>query len=945
MEQDELSEFLITKENKKLLPEQEVKSHEPEESIKREPLTTKNAVNFLLAGTLRQKVCRYCLNVATPLYELDRVYQIGTETILYKVTVRDMIASFHPFKVIDEPNFPNRICDKCLNRTFSAYLFTQQCDQSERALRNCFDDIYEKLDKLDPLERPKKRGRQKINPNYNVIYSEHEKVFNYADPLINIINIGTSVDNTSNGYNELQCPRCWQILPNLDSLLNHEKLHPKFMWYNCHICGKSFAKRYQLKRHVRSSHELGKKLSLPDSGFKCTDCGVGSVSYDQHLRHIEKHKFQTVMEHLVHRNMDKLCALCLNKDGHLVELDKTISLHGGHPELTGHKSIYNIVGSTLPEQKSYKYQELLVPNTAKIVTLVKKLTANKQTSVDQERDINTMAETFALPHPIIISVSSVKSDNTLFIFSRPQSCEENTAIELNCQNIEIATSVESCCKNNKTSLYEIENEKSTTNKEPRDCSDMLQTNKNIFTFSEPYFLDIYKKANNTTFTNPEPKISKVKIISQQIFMGNNYVFEKRNNHAELQMNMSVVGRPSSDEFSEPVSNFSMDMINSDKNDNRIKFGDAIKESCKFCWIFTNTEKCEKCRKFNYTNSHNRNNDRNMITKSDIYPNACVDQVILGCGEVFESITNSSEHITTSEADNKKTEPANSIKDLCKFCWFFKNTRKCEYCKICNDNDSMTKAEKISHNVCTNVVKQPTKRKLTDEISVRPMKSKWKCNICLTDNANRLTCLCCDFQNYDYDKVMKVNLGNGKNSIYALMDVNKKNELSQNDINENNDSLNDISNKNEIPEKDIDNKNKSPINFDKLNLILNSASDIIESAKEATSNNLTCQDNFNNTISTETNNLEMETCENTGFFTITFNNGTDSANSNMEIQEEMDIVMDALPIKTTAAIATPKVLYNNTTPTPFQFQIGTGTSRNEGRTRRFIKPLRRMANMS
>ncbi|XP_059054586.1 zinc finger protein 62-like isoform X2 [Achroia grisella] len=349
MEQDELSEFLITKENKKLLPEQEVKSHEPEESIKREPLTTKNAVNFLLAGTLRQKVCRYCLNVATPLYELDRVYQIGTETILYKVTVRDMIASFHPFKVIDEPNFPNRICDKCLNRTFSAYLFTQQCDQSERALRNCFDDIYEKLDKLDPLERPKKRGRQKINPNYNVIYSEHEKVFNYADPLINIINIGTSVDNTSNGYNELQCPRCWQILPNLDSLLNHEKLHPKFMWYNCHICGKSFAKRYQLKRHVRSSHELGKKLSLPDSGFKCTDCGVGSVSYDQHLRHIEKHKFQTVMEHLVHRNMDKLCALCLNKDGHLVELDKTISLHGGHPELTGHKSIYNIVGSTLPE--------------------------------------------------------------------------------------------------------------------------------------------------------------------------------------------------------------------------------------------------------------------------------------------------------------------------------------------------------------------------------------------------------------------------------------------------------------------------------------------------------------------------------------------------------------------------------------------------------------------
>lgn len=349
MNQDELSEFLITKEIKKLHSEQELEDKEPEETLKREPLTAKNAVKFLLDGTLRKKICRYCLNIASSLYELDQVFQIGSRDIIYKVTVRDMIASFHPFKVADDPNFPNRICDKCLNRTFSSYFFTQQCEQSERALRNCFDDIYDKLNKLDPIERTKKRGRQKLNPNYNILYTEHEKVIDYADPIINIVNIGSSVNNTSNEYNELQCPRCWQVLPNIESLLNHEKLHPKSMWYNCHICGKSFVKQNHLKKHVRNIHASGKELVLPNSGFKCTNCGISSDSYHQHLQHIEKHKFQTVMKHLVERNMDKLCAICLNKGTRLIELDKTVSLHGGHPELTGDRTIYSILGSTLPE--------------------------------------------------------------------------------------------------------------------------------------------------------------------------------------------------------------------------------------------------------------------------------------------------------------------------------------------------------------------------------------------------------------------------------------------------------------------------------------------------------------------------------------------------------------------------------------------------------------------
>lgn len=252
--------------------------------------------------------------------------------------------------MIEDPNFPSRICDKCLDTAITSYIFTQQCEQASRALRNCFDDMYEKLEKLDPLVKTKKRGRQKLNPNYNTLYAEHEKVINYADPIINIINAGAqSLEKSDSEISELECPKCWEVLPNIESLYNHEKQHPKTMWFSCRLCGKSYPKRNQYKKHVKAGHLVDKQLAVLDNGFKCSDCGASNESYDQHLQHIEKHKFKMVLEHLIERKMDKLCVVCLSKSINMQKLDKTISVHGGCPELTGHRSLYNILGSTMPE--------------------------------------------------------------------------------------------------------------------------------------------------------------------------------------------------------------------------------------------------------------------------------------------------------------------------------------------------------------------------------------------------------------------------------------------------------------------------------------------------------------------------------------------------------------------------------------------------------------------
>lgn len=250
---------------------------------------------------------------------------------------------------MDDPNFPDKICENCLDRAISCYLFTQQCDQAERALKNCFEDIYNKISKLDPLERTKKRGRQKLHPNYNTIYTEHDKVIDYAEPMINIVNTASEVLTNQTPINELECLKCCEILPNLESLINHTKKHPVSMWYSCRLCGMSFAKRHHIKKHFSLKHS-GKSTKKEEKfTYDCKKCGVAYEKCFEYLQHLEKHKFKTVMEHLVEKKMHKLCALCFNKRSKMTNLDDTIYFHGICPELTGNRSLYTILSYTLPE--------------------------------------------------------------------------------------------------------------------------------------------------------------------------------------------------------------------------------------------------------------------------------------------------------------------------------------------------------------------------------------------------------------------------------------------------------------------------------------------------------------------------------------------------------------------------------------------------------------------
>ncbi|PZC71039.1 hypothetical protein B5X24_HaOG214243 [Helicoverpa armigera] len=400
-----------------------------------EPLTTKVAVEYLLSGKLKSEVCRYCLRISPGLSELDQIMQIAGTGAVYKITIREMIACFYPFKVSENQEFPESICQKCVDKALNAYLFTQQCEQAERALNNCFIDMDEKLTKLDPIDRPKKRGRQKLKPNYNVLYAEHKKVMDYAEPIRHLINLQTESLSNEPDWNEFECKKCWQVLPNLETLLNHEKLHPKTMWYHCRLCGKAFIKHNQLKKHHTQVHVRGKQMLEADKTFKCKECGNVTENYEQHLQHIEKHKFKSVMEHLIEKKTDQLCLICLKKSSNLVELDKMVCIHGSCPELVGDKTLYTVLASTLPDRKSYKYQELHIPQKANIMTITKRKRKYQETEED------SIKIKFDWSDPIIVKAEKFRTDDFYhYVFCDPDPNFIISTNELKTNNFDVQVS-------------------------------------------------------------------------------------------------------------------------------------------------------------------------------------------------------------------------------------------------------------------------------------------------------------------------------------------------------------------------------------------------------------------------------------------------------------------------------------------------------------------------
>ena len=103
------------------------------------------------------------------------------------------------------------------------------------------------------------------------------------------------------------CKICQKELNTRKQLLNHEAEHSKE--HECGVCGKTFAKKFALTRHLNTIH-LKKKIESktgfgifeeeevrkPASTLECEQCGYKSMKSNNMKRHKEKHKLIKVEE-------------------------------------------------------------------------------------------------------------------------------------------------------------------------------------------------------------------------------------------------------------------------------------------------------------------------------------------------------------------------------------------------------------------------------------------------------------------------------------------------------------------------------------------------------------------------------------------------------------------------------------------------------------------------
>uniref|UniRef100_A0A2A4K791 RanBP2-type domain-containing protein n=1 Tax=Heliothis virescens TaxID=7102 RepID=A0A2A4K791_HELVI len=757
-----------------------------------EPLTTKVAVEYLLSGKLKTEVCRYCLKISPGLSELDQIMQIAGTGVLYKITIREMIACFYPFKVNENTEFPESICQRCVDKALNAYLFTQQCEQAERALHNCLIDIDEKLSKLDPIDRPKKRGRQKLKPNPNVLHVENKKVMDYAEPIRHLINLQTESLSNEPEWNEFECKKCWQVLPNLETLLNHEKIHPKTMWYNCRLCGKSFVKLNQLKKHHTQVHIRGKQTTEADKTFKCRECGNVTENYDQHLQHIEKHKFKSVMEHLIEKKTDQLCLICLKKTTDLVELDKMVCIHGSCPELVGDKTLYSVLASTLPDPKSYKYQELHIPQKANIMTITKRKRIYQE---PENPKIN-----FNLSHPITVMREKFKTDDFYYyVFCDP---DTDTLIfgtdEHNTKNIDVQMS--KCIEITDEKPMKFDKDHKSENGKEANLPDHLKSGLKVLNINdEDEVIKMPIDDNVNDITDPNKKSLKedtIKVDFQKkaevdhaaIDSNENYYqahklatnamqdIDETDNIVKTREEINVVDITHSEDDSinkqkldisaKPkdigVDNFTDknigDKLNKDPSESTgsFSFSDPITSGFDIQNINEDTGTM-----FNFSNPDFENSTVHAIddAKPRVENNRnrhIVDTInkTPGLDWIFDKTRNA----TKKEEKKEKTK----IED-CKFCWIFSKQNKCEYCKkpINFENNQNTEKKVIQPSNITPVkiigLKKPTEIKET----INQDKQKtWQCNVCLTNNnTDRFTCYCCETKKYFENGNCKVTFGN------------------------------------------------------------------------------------------------------------------------------------------------------------------------------------------
>jgi uncharacterized Zn-finger protein len=221
--------------------------------------------------------CRVCLKPSHQFINInDNFQERYVKTIMEKITNIKLV-SFSD----EQPNFPNHLCSKCLDKLLNAEIIIDMCRRNNEFLHKLcgYDVIDEDYDESNVKHNVANETHYE-NEQQKEIMKENEET--YANKSIKR-KLEHNV-NTKKKLSFFQCDNCAWNFAKKTTLINHvNNVHLKLKRYQCSV--KSCSKSFYLKTHFT----IHMKIHANIKDYRCSHCGKDFVRKESLQVHLKTH--------------------------------------------------------------------------------------------------------------------------------------------------------------------------------------------------------------------------------------------------------------------------------------------------------------------------------------------------------------------------------------------------------------------------------------------------------------------------------------------------------------------------------------------------------------------------------------------------------------------------------------------------------------------------------
>ncbi|RZC34951.1 zinc finger and SCAN domain-containing protein 2-like [Asbolus verrucosus] len=212
------------------------------------------------------RICRTCKNESS---EMRSVFE-GCEMLNESPRIDEMLMACTSVQVKAEDGLPNLICVSCTERLKSAYVFKQQCQQSDVCLRE-----YARSLKVDEIKQELQNADGTLSESLVEALAQDPQRERSDSSLRSDF-----IEFMENNQMILTCRECGKVFTTLEGLRSHKRIHLGTL-FKCRFCGKGYTRQTHVYRHELShgKHKL----------HVCRICNKTLTRMEHLKRHLTTH--------------------------------------------------------------------------------------------------------------------------------------------------------------------------------------------------------------------------------------------------------------------------------------------------------------------------------------------------------------------------------------------------------------------------------------------------------------------------------------------------------------------------------------------------------------------------------------------------------------------------------------------------------------------------------